>query len=376
MWAIAAATASVLVVGGITRLTHSGLSMVQWQPLVGAVPPIGEAEWRDRFNQYRRFPEYQQLRQDMTLAEFKVIFFWEYLHRLLARLIGVVFLVPFLAFWRTGDLPPPLKRRALVLAACGAAQGVMGWLMVRSGLVDRPSVSHYRLAAHLALAFVIFGFCVWVARDLSIAHVREVVSSRARRLIARGLAVVGVLMAAQVVWGAFVAGLKAGLFFNTFPLMGGRLVPEGLLALDPPLVNFVLNPATVQWTHRALGTALASSTLFLFLRVRASDADVTSQRLNSILAGLMATQFLLGIATLLWRVPIGLAVAHQALALALAGVWVAWVHHVRSLAVLTDILCIHSRSSSRAAWAPASPTGASPAPSRCADNLASSPAPP
>ena len=140
MWAIAAATASVLVVGGITRLTHSGLSMVQWQPLVGAVPPISDAQWMDRFDQYRAFPEYQQLRQDITLTEFKVIFFWEYLHRLLARLIGLVFLVPFIAFWWAGDLPPPLVRRALILFACGAAQGVMGWLMVRSGLVDRPSV--------------------------------------------------------------------------------------------------------------------------------------------------------------------------------------------------------------------------------------------
>ena len=158
LWAIAAMTFAVLVVGGITRLTHSGLSMVQWQPLLGAMPPLNEAQWMARFDQYRQFPEYHQLRQGMTLEQFKVIYFWEYLHRLLARLIGLVFIVPFIAFWRAGWLSAPIARRGLAILGLGVAQGVMGWLMVRSGLVDRPSVSHYRLAAHLTIAFVIFGF--------------------------------------------------------------------------------------------------------------------------------------------------------------------------------------------------------------------------
>jgi cytochrome c oxidase assembly protein subunit 15 len=159
--AIAAMTASVLVVGGITRLTHSGLSIVEWQPLVGVVPPLGESQWLHRFEQYRRFPEYQQLRRDMTLGEFKRIFFWEYLHRLLARGIGVVFLVPCIAFWRAGYFTGPLATRVLVLFGLGAAQGALGWFMVRSGLVDRPSVSHYRLAAHVMLA------CGWRATSRS-----------------------------------------------------------------------------------------------------------------------------------------------------------------------------------------------------------------
>jgi cytochrome c oxidase assembly protein subunit 15 len=332
LWAVAAATASVVMVGGITRLTHSGLSMVEWQPIVGVVPPLDDAQWAERFEQYRRYPEYQ-VRRDMSLGEFKRIFFWEYLHRLLARGIGLVFLVPFLAFWRAGYLPSPLAWRTVTLFACGAAQGVLGWWMVRSGLVDRPSVSHYRLAAHLVLAVVIFGFCIWLARDLSMTRVRRAVSARTRALMARGLAALGVLMAAQIVWGAFVAGLKAGLLFNTFPLMGGRLVPEALLALDPVMRNFVENLATVQWTHRALGTLALCSTAVLFAAVRRSDADRASKRLNLALAALVAAQYLLGIATLILRVPVGLAVAHQGLALAVTGVWVAWLHHVRTLRV-------------------------------------------
>ena len=385
LWTIAAVTASVLVIGGITRLTRSGLSIVEWQPVVGVMPPLDEAQWAERFNQYRAFPEYQKLRQGMTLAEFKAIFFWEYLHRLLARLVGLVFFVPFMAFWWRGYLSRPLLRRTLVLFACGAAQGVMGWLMVQSGLIDRPSVSHYRLAAHLVLAFVIFSLSVWVARDLSITDARRAVSRRRRAMMTGGLAVFGALMAAQIVWGALVAGLRAGLIFNTFPLMGGRVVPERAIALDPLLLNLVENAATVQWVHRVLGTVLLLSALAL-LRLARSGADRVSRRLNRTLAGLTAAQYLLGIGTLIWSVPTGLAAAHQALALAIVGVWVTWVHHAGTLSVrvrgsrsraasfFDDTSCINSRQSSRAAWAPASPTGASPAPSRCADNSASSPA--
>ena len=330
IWAIAATTASVLVVGGITRLTHSGLSIVEWQPLVGVVPPLDESQWLERFEQYRRFPEYRQLRRDMSLGEFKWIFFWEYLHRLLARGIGVVFLVPCVAFWRAGYFTRPLARRALVLFGLGAAQGVLGWFMVRSGLVDRPSVSHYRLAAHLLLAFVIFGYCVWMARDLSPTRLREPVSPHGRRVMRRGLAILGGLLAAQLIWGASVAGLKAGLLYNTFPLMTGRLIPETLLAHEPVLLNFVEHVTAVQWTHRVMGTALLAATAMLWVLVRRTGADSTSRRLSGGLAVVTAAQYLLGVATLLTNVRIGYAVAHQALALVLVGVWVAWVHHVHA----------------------------------------------
>lgn len=341
--AIAATTASVVVVGGITRLTHSGLSIVEWQPLVGVVPPLDDSQWLDRFEQYRRFPEYRQLRRDMTLVEFKWIFFWEYLHRLLARGIGLVFLVPLIAFWRAGYLTRPLALRVSLLFGLGAVQGALGWFMVRSGLADRPSVSHYRLAAHLMLAFVIFGYCVWLARDLAPRRSREPVDPHGPWRVPRGLALVGGLLAAQLTWGAFVAGLKAGLLYNTFPLMGGRLIPETLLADEPPLRNFVEHVTAVQWTHRVLGTALLGATALLWLLVRRRSADRTSKRVGGALAAVTAAQYVLGVATLLTGVRIGLAVAHQAMALALVAVWVAWVHHVHAAPAPT-------RSSTRRGW--------------------------
>jgi cytochrome c oxidase assembly protein subunit 15 len=339
-------TGAVLVVGGITRLTHSGLSMVEWQPLMGAIPPLSEGDWQARFHQYQQFPDYQQLRPG--LSEFKVIFLWEYLHRLLARAIGVVFLVPFVLLWRAGDLTRPLALRTLTILALGGAQGVMGWLMVRSGLVDRPSVSHYRLAAHLSLAFVIFALCVWLARELAGGRTQVAVSTRVRRLMASGLAMLGVLIAAQVVWGAFVAGLQAGRLFNTFPLMAGHIVPAQLLILDPPLFNFVGNAAAVQWVHRVLGTALLAASWLFFLRVRRARPDRLSAMLNRLLAAMMGAQYGLGIVTLVLGVPVAVAVLHQTMALAIVGVWVVWIHHVRNLAVTVPDQMTTSRDTAKA----------------------------
>lgn len=335
-WSIAAMTFAVLVVGGITRLTQSGLSIVDWRPIMGVVPPLDEVQWREAFDRYRQFPEYQRLRQGMTLDEFKFIFFWEYLHRALARLIGLVFLVPFAVFWLSGRLPRPIAARALVLFGLGSMQGVLGWLMVRSGLIDRPSVSHYRLAAHLSLAFLIFGASVWLARDLALGSSRAAVPDRTRRLMTRGLLVVGILLAAQVVWGALVAGLDAGFIFNTFPLMAGKIVPPGILRLSPAPLNLVQNVVTVQWVHRVLGTVLLVAALVLAFRVQGSGADAPSRRLTAALASLVAAQYLLGVLTLIYVVPVVLGVAHQAVAMAIAGVWVVWAHHVFHLPVRPD----------------------------------------
>jgi heme a synthase len=329
LWGIAAVTLAVVAIGGITRLTQSGLSIVDWQPLIGAVPPLNDTEWTQAFERYRQFPEYRQLRPAMTLAEFKFIFFWEYLHRLLARLIGAVFLVPFLFFWRAGYLSRPLALRALGLFALGGAQGAMGWLMVRSGLVDRPAVSHYRLAAHLLLAFIILGSAIWLARELGIRRIRARATPETRRVLGNGLAIVGAVLVAQIVWGAFVAGTRAGLYFNTFPLMDGRLVPAGGLYLTPALLNLVENPAAVQWMHRVLGTVLLLATAVLFTRARHIAPDRTSRRLNAALVLLIALQYLLGVLTLIYRLPIGLAVVHQAMAAVVFAVWVVWTHHVR-----------------------------------------------
>jgi heme a synthase len=329
LWSIAAMTLAVLIVGGVTRLTQSGLSIVDWQPIMGVIPPLTDAQWQARFDLYRQYPEYQLLRRGMSLEEFKFIFFWEYLHRLVARMIGVVFLVPFLFFAARGYFNRQLATRALVLFALGAAQGVLGWIMVSSGLVDRPSVSHYRLAAHLGLAFVIFGYAVWLARELRINATNHTTDDAARRAVMHGLGWVGALLALQVVWGAFVAGLRAGKMYNTFPLMGGRLVPREFTALDPAWYNFFGNPVTVQWTHRLLGTLLTAATVWLYITVRRSAADARSRNYALALLALMAVQYALGIATLLYAVPVSLGVIHQAAAMVIFGVWVSWLHHVR-----------------------------------------------
>ncbi|HET7221128.1 MAG TPA: COX15/CtaA family protein [Vicinamibacterales bacterium] len=333
-WSIAAMTFAVVVIGGITRLTHSGLSIVDWRPLMGVVPPLNDAQWTESFDRYRQFPEYQLLRRGMTLAEYKSIFFWEYLHRLAARAIGAVFLIPFVFFWRAGYFTRPLALRALSLFALGATQGAVGWLMVKSGLVDRPSVSHYRLALHLVLAVTIVGVSVWLARDLGIRAPRAAGSSGTRRTLRRGFLTVGALLAAQIVWGALVAGMKAGSLFGTFPLIAGRLMPPGWLALDPAVLNFVQNPGTVQWVHRLLGTVLLLSAIVFFLRLGRIAPDRTTYRLCAALLVLIATQYLLGVLTLIYHVPLPLAAAHQALALVLVAVWVAAVHHVSNLAVV------------------------------------------
>jgi heme a synthase len=331
LWSGALLTFVILVVGGVTRLTQSGLSIVDWQPIMGVVPPLNEAQWQEAFDRYRQFPEYQQLRRGMTLPEFQFIFFWEYLHRMVARLIGLVFLVPFLVFWARGYLTRQMMKRALVLFGLGALQGVMGWLMVASGLVDRPHVSHYRLTMHLSIAFAIFGCCVWFARELADRPAASA-TPRARRFATRGLYAVGALLGLQIVWGGLVAGLKAGLFFNTFPLMGGELVPPNVLGLDPPLLNLVENPITVQWVHRVLGTVLGLAALYFAARAWSALRDGGSRALNAAFTTLILVQYGLGVATLLLHVPVSLGVTHQAMAMVLFGVWLVWLHHVRSLA--------------------------------------------
>ncbi len=330
LWLGAALTFSMLVVGGVTRLTQSGLSIVEWEPLVGVVPPLNEAQWQDAFAQYQRFPEYRQLRPDMTLAEYKTIFYWEYAHRLLARFIGVVFLVPFLFFWARGYLKGPLARRLLLLFGLGALQGLMGWFMVASGLVDRPSVAHERLAAHLLLAFTIFAFCIWTAADLL----------PKRREVSRGgglhgwLVAFGVILVLQVTYGAFVAGLDAGMAFNTYPLMAGGWWPPAAWRLDPPLRNLLDNIATVQWIHRTLPLLLLAIALGLLVatwRGRRGTGGRLDLGWAAVLTTVVLVQGTLGVATLLSFVPIDLAATHQATALLLFGTWLLWLHRATRL---------------------------------------------
>lgn len=326
LWTGAALTASTLVIGGITRLTESGLSIVDWAPIVGSVPPLNDADWREAFARYQQYPEYAKLRPDMTLSEFKYIYFWEYLHRMMGRLIGMVFLVPFIWFWIRGYLNGPLIRRLLVLFALGGLQGLMGWYMVKSGLVDRPEVSHYRLAAHLLLAVTIFGCCVWFANDL-LARPGLSMTPESRRFMRRSLAALGVLLLIQIFWGALVAGLKAGFIYATFPLMDGSLLPPNGWWKDPWPINLVENMATVQWMHRVLATALLLGAIAFFVKVRRDAGLAQLHRWSAALAGLIVVQYGLGITTLLTHVKTPIAVTHQVTALLIVGVLLTLLHH-------------------------------------------------
>lgn len=328
LWTGAGLTILIVIIGGITRLTQSGLSIVDWDPIMGVVPPMSQAEWQEAFDRYRQFPEYQKLRAGMTLGEFRFIFFWEYVHRLAARLIGVAFLVPFVFFWARGYLNRPLRRRLLVLFGLGALQGLMGWLMVASGLVDMPRVSHYRLAAHLSLALAIFASCIWLVRELGDdAGRRPRIEEARRRWSLRWASMLGGLLAIQILWGAFVAGLDAGLIFNTFPLMNGGLLPPQGLGMEPALRNLVENPATVQWVHRVLGTVLLLTAIGVAVGARRGATDHRSARSALLFSALVSVQYGLGVLTLLLAVPVSLGVAHQVTAVVILGVWLYWLHH-------------------------------------------------
>ena len=297
----------MVVVGGITRLTHSGLSIVEWQPIVGTVPPLTQEAWEATFAKYRQTPEFRKRNFDMTLEGFKGIFWWEYIHRLLGRLIGLVFLLPFVYFLARRRIDRPLGWKLAGVFVLGGLQGAMGWYMVKSGLVDDPRVSQFRLTAHLTLAFVIFAAMAWIALDL-LRPVRQGATTGLRRLATTAV----VLVFAMVVTGGLVAGIRAGYAYNTFPLMNGHLVPPEILMLDPWWRNFGYNMATVQFDHRLIAWSLAVIVPLTWIAVRRSAIVSAETRLAShALLGLLALQIGLGIATLLMRVPVVLGTAHQ-----------------------------------------------------------------
>jgi len=310
---------ALVVVGGVTRLTHSGLSITEWQPIVGTLPPVSDADWDSAFSKYRLTPEYAQVNNGMSLPEFQRIFWWEYVHRLLGRLVGFVFLVPFLWFLWRRQIPPEYGARLAVIFALGAAQGALGWYMVKSGLVDDPRVSQFRLTAHLGLAFLIFGAMFWTALSL--------LSSRPAGRGSAGTGVgatrfwagaVATLVFIQVLSGGMVAGIRAGFAYNTFPLMNGSIVPPEILALDPAWKNFFYNMATVQFDHRLLAWVIALAVPLLWWRVTRDDRLPRAMRVGAnLLLGMLVVQVTLGILTLVHVVPVPLAALHQAGALLL-----------------------------------------------------------
>ena len=312
LWLLAccALVFAMVVVGGVTRLTHSGLSIVEWQPIVGTVPPLDDAAWQEAFRKYQQTPEFRKVNPDMDLAGFKGIFWWEYVHRLLGRLIGAAFLLPLLWFAARGRITRPLIWKFAAIFALGAMQGAMGWYMVKSGLVDDPRVSQYRLAAHLGLALLVYAAMLWIALDLLVPH-----AAAAPRALRRFAFVLVVLVFVQALSGAFVAGIRAGLAYNTFPLMNGHLVPPGMFVIDPWYLNFFNNIATVQFDHRLLAWALAFLVPWFWVRVRRAAESRCARVAADLLLGALAVQIALGISTLLLAVPVPLAAAHQAGAL-------------------------------------------------------------
>jgi cytochrome c oxidase assembly protein subunit 15 len=303
---------SMVILGGVTRLTGSGLSMVEWDPIFGILPPLDEASWNATFDLYRQSPEYLKINVGMDVHGFKRIYWFEYSHRLLGRTIGTVFLLPFLFFLARGRIHRPLVPKLVGMFVLGGLQGVLGWYMVKSGLIDNPHVSQYRLTAHLGLAIVIYGYMFHVALGLWFgAGNRIPVSRRLRRFITllTGLVFITILS------GGFVAGLKAGYAYNTFPLMDGHLVPEVIFMQDPAWRNFFENIATVQFDHRALAILTLISVCVLWLgTLRSPLTGQLRLGLHALLAAVVL-QVTLGISTLLLHVPLTLAAMHQAGAL-------------------------------------------------------------
>jgi cytochrome c oxidase assembly protein subunit 15 len=320
----------MVVVGGITRLTLSGLSITEWKPVIGIVPPLSAADWAAEFAKYRQIPEYRAIHFAMSLGEFKSIYYWEYLHRLLGRLIGVAFAVPFIWFLARRQLPRRLAPPLAGILLLGFGQGLLGWYMVQSGLADRVEVSQYRLVAHLALALAIYAAILWTALGI----VRGSPSPDASPGRRRAAEAVLVLVSLTILAGGFVAGTRAGLTYNTFPLMDGRLVPAGYAELHPFYLNWFENIAAVQFDHRLLAVATVSAVFVLWVaRLRADLPKPARKALRALLA-VAVLQVALGISTLLLVVPIPLAAAHQAGAVLLLTAAIVLRHSLRAAAVM------------------------------------------
>ncbi|MDO8249011.1 MAG: COX15/CtaA family protein [Rhodoferax sp.] len=323
-----------LVIGGMTRLTHAGLSIVEWQPLIGALPPLSEAHWQEVFAKYQQTPEFLLRNHDMTLEGFKTIFWWEWAHRLSGRLIGLMFLLPYLWFLARGRLRGALAWKIAGFFVLGGLQGAMGWYMVKSGLVDDPRVSQYRLAAHLGLAFLVFGLMGWTALGLMQPRRRALTVSPAptfpgsaanasRFTLRLGAFLIG-LVFVMALSGALVAGIHAGLAYNTFPLMNGAFLPPESFLLEPLWLNFFSNMATVQFDHRLLAWTLLALVPWFARRVW---RDFPAARPVAMAMSLwLLLQISLGIGTLMMRVPVSLASMHQAGAMILFAL-VIWTNH-------------------------------------------------
>lgn len=315
----------MVVVGGSTRLTGSGLSMVDWHPIHGSIPPLNQQEWNEEFNNYKQSPEYIHINYDMSLVEFKKIFAFEYIHRILGRLTGLVFFFPFMVFLVRRQLSPSLTIRLGYIFTLGALQGLIGWYMVKSGLVDTPHVSQYRLTLHLAMATLLLGLMVWTA--LTLQHPP---TSQPNKSLARMPMLFTTMIFCQITSGAFVAGLKAGLIYNTFPLMGEYIIPPDAFYLTPWYVNITENSTLVQFIHRCFALVI-TGIIMGYWYLYCYKSTIFTKKITLIFHIFVSTlliQISLGISTLLLKVPIILGVTHQLVALILFTISLYLLHNV------------------------------------------------
>lgn len=301
---------AIVMVGGATRMTGSGLSITEWKPIHGVIPPLNQAEWQEEFQKYQQIPQYEQINKGMTLEEFKGIFWWEWAHRMLARGVGFLVALPLAFFWIAGRLESRMKLRMVGLFALGALQGGIGWWMVASGLAERVSVSQYRLATHLTLACIIIAAVTWIARGLA-AHSE----TPAGRSVQRFAGIMVLLVLVQIYLGALVAGLHAGLSYNTWPLMDGSIVPGDLLVIEPAWRNFFENPKTVQFVHRVAAYTVLAAALWHAVATAAALPKSTHARRAWVLVFLILVQAAIGVGTLLAQAHMHWALLHQAFAM-------------------------------------------------------------
>lgn len=330
LWSICAMVTLMVVVGGVTRLTHSGLSIVEWQPIRGVIPPMSQAAWQAMFLKYQQFPEYKLLNHGMSLSEFKLIFFWEYIHRLIGRLIGFVVFVPWFVFVIQKSIPKSLAWKLIGGFLLGGLQGVMGWYMVKSGLVNNPRVSHYRLAAHLLLALGVLVYFFWIILDLirGAASAKNQAIKKLAPVRYLNLCVIGIVLL-QITYGAFTAGLRAGFGFNTFPKMNGEWIPTGLIHPELGWLSLLEGHMGVQFTHRTIGWLLLLVITAFWIYGRRFALNSVQRRGLNFLFGMIIVQFLLGVWTLVGIVPISVAVAHQFGAVILLMIAVSLFHSLK-----------------------------------------------
>ena len=298
----------MLLIGGITRLTESGLSMVEWHPISGILPPLSDTQWTQELEKYKKSPEGKLINTNITMASYKIIFFWEYIHRLMGRIIGIIFIIPFFIFVYKGTINKNNYIRYIIILFLGLMQGLMGWYMVKSGLINIPEVSHYRLALHFFLALIIINYIFWTILNLLFPN--KIPNKNKKYFIL--ILILSIILSLQIVYGTFVAGLNAGHFWNTFPLMNNQIIPQEIFLLSQNMLMHITNDLiTVQFIHRTIGFLLLLYTFFLLINKHKYQLNQLQNLALNIFACILFAQFILGVATLIYRIPLILGLGHQ-----------------------------------------------------------------